>query len=508
MYEQPITAPDHKSKLANIFGAHFPQQDTTPLGAGFIATGNGSTLMTPRAAVPGLAISLGSYRHAHANVNVPQPPPHLAPYSASPRASPRSGYSSNGAVNMALSPRGFFSQQDKGKTAAIALSQHRIDVRARHEKMRHLMQHISNRKDEVPVSDLLLSAELAEVPLREDQKELFFKTPVASRFASTWEPNTPRSSYGLECIPRSVKWRAFDQALRHARMQDPADVEAALRFYAAKEQQAIADAKIRDEEANALAKARADALGKDKIEPIRGISDDQLRQVHTLVKQRLSTQFGEIRKAFREFDKDKSGNISAKECTDALLSLNVNLPRKWLDHLVNVADYDRDGEINYKEFARILTVDDITKIKKDGVEDEGLVDLSHKDVYKPGITRSEMRAAQGKIRDMLLERGGLTKMFRSIDEDKSGTASRKEMRMLIRKLNLETVIRPHIIEELIDLMDCDKDEQITMAEFSRVITAEDVFDMKEHRAPTRIEAQKRLSKKQKELIAKRAVGLK
>ena len=117
------------------------------------------------------------------------------------------------------------------------------------------------------------------------------------------------------------------------------------------------------------------------------------RQVHTLVKQRLSTQFGEIRKAFREFDKDKSGNstssfphlallhcfanrslkdsvqhvlscacachvtcachvftraVSAKECTDALLSLNVNLPRKWLDHLVNVADYDRDGEINYK----------------------------------------------------------------------------------------------------------------------------------------------------------------
>jgi len=41
-----------------------------------------------------------------------------------------------------------------------------------------------------------------------------------------------------------------------------------------------------------------------------------------------------------------------------------------------------------------------------------------------------------------------------------------------------------------------------------VITAEDVFDMKEHKAPTRSATQKRLSKKQKELIAKRAVGLK
>ena len=41
-----------------------------------------------------------------------------------------------------------------------------------------------------------------------------------------------------------------------------------------------------------------------------------------------------------------------------------------------------------------MTVDDITKFKKDGVEDEGLIDLSHKDAYKPGITRSDMRAAQ------------------------------------------------------------------------------------------------------------------
>ena len=31
---------------------------------------------------------------------------------------------------------------------------------------------------------------------------------------------------------------------------------------------------------------------------------------------------------------------------------------------MNVADYDRDGEIGYAEFARILTVDDITQYKK------------------------------------------------------------------------------------------------------------------------------------------------
>ena len=51
---------------------------------------------------------------------------------------------------------------------------------------------------------------------------------------------------------------------------------------------------------------------------------------------RLSTQFADIRSAFRMFDKDHSGNISAEECTDALLSLNVGVPRKWIDHLVHL----------------------------------------------------------------------------------------------------------------------------------------------------------------------------
>ena len=45
---------------------------------------------------------------------------------------------------------------------------------------------------------------------------------------------------------------------------------------------------------------------------------------------------------------------------------------------------------------------------------------------------------------MLAERGGIHKMFRAIDEDKSGWASRKEMRMLMLNLNLETIIKPKV----------------------------------------------------------------
>jgi len=180
---------------------------------------------------------------------------------------------------------------------------------------------------------------------------------------------------------------------------------------------------------------------------------------------------------------------------------------------VNVADYDGDGEINYAEFANILTADDITKIKNNNNRSaDGPIDVDamaqKKDYYKPGLKKSEMRAAQQKVRDMLLERGGLTKMFRNIDEDKSGMCSRAEVRQLILNLNLESIVRPAVLEELICLMDVDSDDAISYKEFARAVTADDVFDMKEVKETVKQESPKqKMTKKEKRLLERRSLGL-
>lgn len=452
----------YRSKLANIFGTRLAEPGELLQGqdTGFLESSNGATHMTPRGAVRG-----------------------MDPYETrSPRAgaSPRAhlgGFSTVGpgpALHSPRSPR--LTPAQMNRAMQMAQAQQRLQHSHQQDKMKRIMQSISNKNEEVPISDLLLTAELARVPLTADQKQLYFTTPYANRYASTWDTGSPRSSYGLECAPKSVKWRAFNDALKHAKLQTDRGVGSALQMYADKEAFAISEAKRRDEEAAALAKARMESSGKGVAAAHKGISDEQLRMVHKVVKARLSTQFAEIRTAFRTFDKDHSGCISAEECTDALMSLNVGVPRKWIDHLVNIADYDRDGEINYAEFARILTCDDIAAIKKEGAEEEGLVKSKVK-YYKPGIKESEMRAAQAKVRDMLFERGGLTKMFRAIDEDKSGACSRQEVRQLIQNLNLETLVRPVVLEELINLMDVDGDDSIVYKEFARVVTSEDVFDM-------------------------------
>ena len=228
-------------------------------------------------------------------------------------------------------------QRQHEMRALVASAQERMAATARREKMKKLMQSAANERGEVPVDDVLLTAELANVALDPQQKELIFRTPYAQRYATTYDVTSERTVYGLESTPRSVNWRQFDAAMRAPSLGDPSRVEAALKRYADTEAAAIAEQRRRDEEAEALAKARALASNMP-VEKARGISDDELRMVHKMVKTRLSTQFAQIREAFRSFDTDHSGNISAKECADALLSLNVGVPRKFIDHLVNIAD--------------------------------------------------------------------------------------------------------------------------------------------------------------------------
>ena len=379
-------------------------------------------------------------------------------------------------------------------------AQERIIYNQQKGKMKKLMQHMANGRDEVTIDDLMMTAELANVPLSDQKQELLFKTPYANQYGATWNPDSRRTTYGLECQPRSVKWRQFDAALQHSKLE-PSLVERSLDRYSKREAAAIQAQKERDEAAAAEA-ARLAAMGGASAGRAKGVSDDELRMVHKTVKQRLSTQFSEIRKAFRDFDKDKSGCISASECSDALMSLNVGVPRKFIDHLVNIADYDRDGEINYAEFARILTVDDITKFKKAGAEEEGLV-VKKDEYYKPGILKKEMQAAQSKIRDMFEERGGITKMFRAMDDDHSGACDRQEVRMMIQFLNLESVIRPLVVEELINLMDVDGDGSIIYKEFARVVTAENVFDMAQLTEKPPTPKVHKVSKREK----RRAMGL-
>ncbi|XP_054844189.1 uncharacterized protein LOC129335564 [Eublepharis macularius] len=62
----------------------------------------------------------------------------------------------------------------------------------------------------------------------------------------------------------------------------------------------------------------------------------------------------EIRDAFRVFDKDESGYISAAELRHVMINLGEKLTDEEVDEMIREADVDVDGKLNYEEFVRVM----------------------------------------------------------------------------------------------------------------------------------------------------------
>ena len=63
----------------------------------------------------------------------------------------------------------------------------------------------------------------------------------------------------------------------------------------------------------------------------------------------------EIREAFCEFDEDGNGFISVEELRHAMTNLGESLSEKDIKEWVKKADIDGDGQVDYKEFVKMMT---------------------------------------------------------------------------------------------------------------------------------------------------------
>ncbi|KAL6637025.1 hypothetical protein ACP70R_024597 [Stipagrostis hirtigluma subsp. patula] len=60
----------------------------------------------------------------------------------------------------------------------------------------------------------------------------------------------------------------------------------------------------------------------------------------------------EIKEAFKLFDKDQNGYISAAELRHVMANLGEKLTDKEAEEMIREADMDGDGLVNYEEFKR------------------------------------------------------------------------------------------------------------------------------------------------------------
>ena len=62
----------------------------------------------------------------------------------------------------------------------------------------------------------------------------------------------------------------------------------------------------------------------------------------------------ELRTTFNAIDKDSSGKINRDELRTAIMEQNATLKDEQLDALINFADVDGDGEIDFEEYKTIM----------------------------------------------------------------------------------------------------------------------------------------------------------
>ncbi|URE18823.1 hypothetical protein MUK42_10363 [Musa troglodytarum] len=64
----------------------------------------------------------------------------------------------------------------------------------------------------------------------------------------------------------------------------------------------------------------------------------------------------ELREAFKVFDKDQNGFISATELRNVMISLGEKLTDEEAAQMIREADLDGDGQVNFEEFVKMMSV--------------------------------------------------------------------------------------------------------------------------------------------------------
>ncbi|GFR41102.1 hypothetical protein Agub_g1747 [Astrephomene gubernaculifera] len=71
--------------------------------------------------------------------------------------------------------------------------------------------------------------------------------------------------------------------------------------------------------------------------------------------QAVPDQEESLREAFKMFDRDGNGKISAQELKHVMTNLGEALTDEEVDDMIKEADVDNDGMVNYEEFVRMMS---------------------------------------------------------------------------------------------------------------------------------------------------------
>lgn len=358
----------------------------------------------------------------------------------------------------------------------IREAQLRINHNKQRQRLKQLLSTAADGGPTVKTQDLVLACELAKMPI---DRSAVLSTPYAME----------RSSLGT---PKTVLWKNFHETLDYPKLHGHGGL-GSLPPLRRQRQQA---------EAIAAATAGAAADAPAEAPPPSEVSDETIHHHWTVLKRLMETRFSEMRRAFRLIDEDSSGACDRRELKFMLNAMfNLSIPDNVLDRLIDLADFDGDGQIDFAEFCRLMTADNVLKMKDTLTADAtawGAVEGKKADVDYAAIAEQNRKMAAGgyeggeahvklrrtgpgigvlrdahaKYKAAILARYGTVKeAFKAIDADGSGTVRRSELKKFLS--GITKAVPDRVISALIDFCDSDGDARsLSIEEFTDLMEAE------------------------------------
>jgi len=357
------------------------------------------------------------------------------------------------------------------------------------QRLKQLLHAASNGGSVVATKDLLLACRIARLDVGTEIED------EADKFVQ------PENIASRDCrgTPRVVAWKGFHSSIQFPELHAPGTYSGKLpltRLQKKQYEQYQAQLKLINPEVEDQAVAETSAA--------QLVSDEDVRKYHKLLKRCLETRFAEIRRAFRLIDEDNSGDCDRMELKSMLNAMfNLSIPEAVMDRIINLADYDGDGKINFAEFARVATEDDVLNMKQTlraDVSNFGRVDPQkmlaqvnahamvaqrriammggyedggyHPKLRRTGPNLDELRQAHKTLKRAISRRfTSIREAFDSIDADGSGLLRRAELRRFLQRMT--NTIPDRVISGLIDFCDDDGDgKTLSIKEFSKLMSAE------------------------------------
>lgn len=135
------------------------------------------------------------------------------------------------------------------------------------------------------------------------------------------------------------------------------------------------------------------------------------------------------------FDKDQSNNIDVQELKDAMRALGVNLTKDDLKTLMETADKDGSGAIDFQEFLCLM------------------------------VTRIQYQEPEKEIR----------KAFRMYDDDEGGTIDFGNLRKVANELEDDMYINDEEVELMIQFADTKGQGAVDIDDFMAVMKSSRLF---------------------------------